>query len=108
MLLLDQKYDLEFSVFILLKNLGGLGLGPVEVLKIVTGRKKVSPPALTAMLSTGMSPNTVPGYGFCAKIRQFPVLCPRLCSWKFSSPKKMFFKFQFNTRSGVSLSQFCM
>lgn len=108
MLLLDQKYDLEFSVIILLKSLRGLGLGPVEVLKIFTGRKMVSPPALTAMLITGMSLNTVQGYGFCAKIRQFSVLCPRLCSWKFSSTKKMVFKFQFNARSSVSLSQFCM
>lgn len=78
MLLSDQKTELEFSVIILLKNLGGLG--PVEVLKIFTGRKKVCPPALTAMLITGTSLNSVQGYGFCAKIRQFSVLCHRLCS----------------------------
>lgn len=80
--------------FIPLKNFGGLGLGPVGVLKIFPGSKKVSPPALPSTLVTSVSLSTAQDYRFCTKIRQFcSVHCPSWCCWKFSSPMKMVFRF---------------
>lgn len=49
------------------KNFEVFGLGPVGVLQIFTGLKKVYPHALTTTLITEVLLNTVQDYGVCAK-----------------------------------------